>query len=137
VAQRGTRNGNFRKFTADEFGKSDFWQELERVLLCQEKQGTGRHTMSKRRGVSCLAFCSALKEKLRDWASNFGKENLKLLVAEIWVNKKGMRLSGSYAFVRHTLYVNKTGATCGIAQFCIVWHPSEDGSGHWEELLSL
>jgi hypothetical protein len=43
------------------------------------------------------AFCAALKEKLRDKASNFGKEYLKLLVNEIKVENREVRLTGSYA----------------------------------------
>lgn len=52
--KRGPRNGNFRKNTSDEFGKSGFEQELERLLRCQEKQGTDRHTMNKRGGAHVL-----------------------------------------------------------------------------------
>ena len=42
------------------------------------------------------AFCAALKERLPDRGSSFGKEYLKLLVDEIRVNKKEVHLSGSY-----------------------------------------
>lgn len=43
------------------------------------------------------AFCTALKERLLDRGSNFGKEYLKLLVNELRVDKKEVRLTGSYA----------------------------------------
>jgi hypothetical protein len=44
-------------------------------------------------GVSPL--CVALKEKLCDKASNFGKEYLKLLVGEIRVDKKKCTCQGA------------------------------------------
>ena len=42
------------------------------------------------------AFCAALKDRLFDRASNFGKEYLRLLVDEIKVVKKEVHLSGSF-----------------------------------------
>jgi len=78
--------------------------------------------MNKRRGASCFAFCSALKEKLRDRASNFEKENLKLLADEIRVDKKELRLSGSYAALSGTLRMStKPGQFAGLPRFVPAW----------------
>ena len=64
------------------------------------------------------AFCSALKEKLRDKGSNFGKEYLKLLVDEIRVDKKKCACLAAMLLGRRTYYVNKTGPFSNGAQFC-------------------
>ena len=73
------------------------------------------------------AFCSALKEKLRDKASNFGKEYLKLLVDEIRVNKKEVRLAGSYVSLAGALRMStKPGQLPRVPSFVPVWLPERD-----------
>ncbi len=78
------------------------------------------------------AFCSALKDKLRDKGSNFGKEYLKLLVSEIRVDKKEVRLSGSYAAMAGALSMSTKPAHFGmVPSFVPVWLPSADSNhGH-------
>jgi hypothetical protein len=73
-----------------------------------------------------LAFCSALKDKLRDKASNFGKEYLKILVDEIRVDKKEVRLSGSYAAMAGALsYMStKPAHFAMVPSFVPVWLPN-------------
>ncbi|MBI1921971.1 MAG: hypothetical protein HYS23_12920 [Geobacter sp.] len=84
------------------------------------------------------AFCSAFREKLRDQDSNFGKEYLKLLVGEIRVDKKEVRLSGSYAAMASALSMStKPGQMPNVPSFVHVWLPSAEESGYWEEQVSL
>ena len=64
------------------------------------------------------AFCSALKEKLRDKGSIFGKEYLKILVDEIRVGKKEVRLLGSYAALAGALSMSTKPGQLPKAQFC-------------------
>ena len=73
------------------------------------------------------AFCSALKEKLREKGSNFGKEYLKLLVNEIKVDKKEVHLSGSYAAMAGALTMSTKPAHLGmVPSFVPVWLPIVD-----------
>ncbi len=44
-------------------------------------------------------FCNALRAKLSDKESNFGKEYLKILVAEIRIEGKDVRMFGRYTDV--------------------------------------
>ncbi len=75
------------------------------------------------------AFCAALKEKLQDRGSNFGKEYLRLLVDEIRVDKKEVRLSGSYAAMAGALSMStKPALFSGVPSFVPVWLPSADSN---------
>ncbi len=75
------------------------------------------------------AFCVALKEKLRDRASNFGKEYLKMLIDEIRVDKKEVRLAGSYASLAGALSMStKPGHLAGLPSFVPVWLPIADSN---------
>ena len=76
------------------------------------------------------AFCSALKDKLWDRGSNFGKEYLKLLVDEIRVDKKEVRLSGSYAALAGALAMS---TKPGVPSIVPVYLPSADKSKHGEK----
>jgi site-specific DNA recombinase len=70
------------------------------------------------------AFCLALKDKLRDKGSNFGKEYLKLLVDEIRVDKKEVRLTGSYSSLAGALTMStKLGLLPRVPSFVSVWLP--------------
>jgi DNA invertase Pin-like site-specific DNA recombinase len=74
------------------------------------------------------AFCSALKEKLCDRASNFGKEYLKLLVSEIKVDKKEVHLSGSYSALAGALFMSTKPALEAVPSFVPVWLPFTDSN---------
>lgn len=69
------------------------------------------------------SFCSALKEKLLEKGSNFGKEYLKLLVTEIRVDKIEVRLTGSYAALAGALSMS---TKPGVPSFVSVWLPTRD-----------
>jgi site-specific DNA recombinase len=74
------------------------------------------------------AFCSALKERLCDRASNFGKEYLKLLVNEITVDKKEVHLSGSYSALAGALTMSTKPALVMVPSFVPVWLPFADSN---------
>ena len=74
------------------------------------------------------AFCAALKEKLYDKASNFGKEYLKLLVEEIRVEKKEVHLTGSYSALAGALCMSTKQALENVPSFVPVWLPSADSN---------
>ena len=67
--------------------------------------------------------CNALKIRLQDRASNFGKEYLKLLVDEIRIEGKEIRISGSYAALAGVLEKTKAGNSSGVPTFGNVWLP--------------
>lgn len=75
-----------------------------------------------------VAFCSALKERLCDKASNFGKEYLKLLVNEIRVDKKQVHLSGSYSALAGALCMSTKPALEMVPGFVPVWLPIADSN---------
>ena len=73
-------------------------------------------------------FCRALKSKLFDRASNFGKEYLKLLVDEIRVQQKQISIRGSYAALAHALSTKKLGNPEWVPSFGGVWLPGQDSN---------
>lgn len=82
--------------------------------------------LSKIGSKNVQAFCAALKDKLKDKASNFGKEYLKLLVDEIRVDRKEVRMKGSYAAIAGILEKTKLGLPMGVPSFGLVWLPLVD-----------
>ncbi len=71
-------------------------------------------------------FCYALRTKFTDKESNFGKDYLKLLVEEIHIEGKIVRMRG-----KHTDVVNamqKTALSClvGLPRAVSVWLPISD-----------
>ena len=75
------------------------------------------------------SFCSALKEKLLEKGSNFGKEYLKLLVTEICVDKIEVRLTGSDAALVGALTMStKPDHFEMVPSFVYVWLPIADSN---------
>lgn len=75
------------------------------------------------------SFCSALKEKLLEKGSNFGKEYLKLLVTEIRVDKIEVRLTGSYTALVGALTMSTKPAQFDLVpSFVPVWLPNPDSN---------
>jgi DNA invertase Pin-like site-specific DNA recombinase len=68
-------------------------------------------------------FCKALKQRLQDKESNFGKEYLRLLVDEIKVEGKEVRLRGSYGAVAGMLNKTKVGLREEVPTFGNAWLP--------------
>jgi hypothetical protein len=80
--------------------------------------------VSKLGKKNIIAFSSALKNIFRDKGSNFGKEYLKLLVNEIIVGKKEVRLSGSYSAMAGALHMSTKHEHLEIVpSFVPVWLP--------------
>ncbi len=74
------------------------------------------------------AFCQALKDKLRDKESHFGKEYLRLLVEEIRIEEKEVRIRGSYAALAGMLQKTKVGILEGVPTFGDNWLPGPDSN---------
>jgi site-specific DNA recombinase len=74
------------------------------------------------------AFCSALKEKLQDRSSNFGKEYLRLLVDEIRFKGKEVIIRGSYGALAGMLGKTKPGLPPGVPGFVMNWLPGTDSN---------
>ena len=83
------------------------------------------------------AFYAALKDRLFDRASNFGKEYLRLLVDEIKVVKKEVHLSGSYSALAGALCMGTKHELAAVPGFGLNWLPSADKSGQWKEYINL
>ena len=73
-------------------------------------------------------FCRALKSKFFDRTSNFGKEYLKLLVDEIRVEQRQIRIRGSYSALAHVLSKKKLGNPESVPSFGDVWLPGQDSN---------
>ena len=74
------------------------------------------------------AFCQALKDKLRDRESHFGKEYLRLLVEEIRIEGKEVRIKGSYSALAGMLQKTKVGVLEGVPTFGDDWLPGPDSN---------
>ena len=66
------------------------------------------------------AFSTALRSKLLDRTSKFGKEYLKLLVNEIRINGNEAEISGSYAALAGAITETKKG-TLKVPTFASNW----------------
>ena len=73
-------------------------------------------------------FCRALRSKLFDKASNFGKEYLKLLVDRIEVQRRQVSIRGSYSALAHVLSTKKLGSPEWVPSFGNVWLPGQDSN---------
>ncbi len=74
------------------------------------------------------AFCAALKEKLQDKESRFGKEYLRVLLDEIRLVKKEVHLKGSYAALAGALSMGANQGSGLGAQIRPSWLPSADSN---------
>ena len=74
------------------------------------------------------SFCKAIREKLNDRSSQFGKEYLRLLVDEIKVDGNDIRLTGSYAALSSTLERTKAGHSQRVPAFGGDWLPNPDSN---------
>lgn len=69
------------------------------------------------------AFSKALRAKLLDRNSSFGKEYLKLLVNEIRIEGKQAQITGSYAALASAVAETKMGALDRVPRFVPNWLP--------------
>ncbi len=73
-------------------------------------------------------FCKALKSKLLDKASNFGREYLKLLVDEIRIRGRLVSIRGSYSALAHIISTKKLGNPEWVPSFGSIWLPGQDSN---------
>ena len=74
------------------------------------------------------AFCTALKQRLQDTETNFAKDYLRLLVDEIKVEGKEVRLKGSYGALAGMLNKTKAGNLERVPTFGSNWLPELDSN---------
>ncbi len=74
------------------------------------------------------AFIKALRSKLLDSSSGFGKEYLKLLVNEIRVKGNQAEISGSYSALAHAVSEVKMGTLDRVPRYVPVWLPDLDSN---------
>jgi hypothetical protein len=72
------------------------------------------------------AFCCALRTKFSDKESNFGKEYLELLVEEIRIEGKDVKMRGRYAGVVNVMQKTVPGFPVGLPRTGNVWFPIAD-----------
>jgi site-specific DNA recombinase len=74
------------------------------------------------------AFTQALRSKLLDRDSSFGREYLRLLVSEIRIEKNEARISGSYAALASAVAETKLGTLDKVPRFEPNWLPDLDSN---------
>src|SRR3989304_3898490 len=83
------------------------------------------------------AFCPALKSRLLDRTSGFGRRYLRLLVDEIRVMGKEIRIRGSYSALAQAVSQKSLGTPVGVPRFGYAWLPEKDESGNWSEAVRI
>ncbi|MEK6735819.1 MAG: recombinase family protein, partial [Pseudomonadota bacterium] len=71
------------------------------------------------------AFTKALRTKLLDRKSGFGKEYLKLLVSEIRINGHQAEITGSYSALAHAIDESKIDSLERVPRFVPNWLPDQ------------
>jgi site-specific DNA recombinase len=84
--------------------------------------------LSKISASKISAFCSALKVKLQDRSSNFGKEYLRLLVDEIRFKGKEVIIRGRYSALAGMIGKTKPGLPHRVPGFGLDWLPETDSN---------
>jgi hypothetical protein len=67
------------------------------------------------------AFCNAMRKRLADPGSGFGKQYLRLLVKEVQVTGKEIRMRGSYEALGHAMAKKDLGTPEGVPRFVPAW----------------
>ena len=73
-------------------------------------------------------FCQALKSRLLDRTSGFGRRYLRLLVDEIRVMGKEVRIRGSYSALAQAVSQKSLGTPVGVPRFGYAWLPGQDSN---------
>jgi site-specific DNA recombinase len=71
------------------------------------------------------AFTKALRSRLMDRSSGFGKEYLKLLVSEIRIKDNQAEMTGSYSALAHAIVETKKDALDRVPSFAPNWLPDQ------------
>lgn len=72
-------------------------------------------------------FCRALKEKMRDGSSHFGRDYMRLLLDEIVVEEKEIVVRGQYPNLIGTI-AKKLDTLSGVPSFGVNWLPGTDSN---------
>ena len=73
-------------------------------------------------------FCNALRKRLHDPGSSFGKQYLRLLVKDVRITGKEIRMRGSYEALAQTVAIKELGTPEGVPSFIPVWRALEDSN---------
>ena len=74
------------------------------------------------------AFCNALRKRMHDPGSSFGKQYLRLLVKDVRITGKEIRMRGSYEAVAHAISKKELGTPEGVPSFIPEWRALEDSN---------
>ena len=74
------------------------------------------------------AFCNAMRKRLADPGSGFGKQYLRLLVKEVRVMGKEIRMRGSYEALGHAIAQKNLGTPEGVPRFVPAWRALRDSN---------
>ena len=74
------------------------------------------------------AFCGALRKRLHDPGSKFGKQYLRLLVKDVRITGKEIRMRGSYEALSHAIAKNDLGTPEGVPSFIPEWRALRDSN---------
>jgi len=78
--------------------------------------------------LNVQAFCKALKAKMLDAASGFGKQYLRLLVDEIQVWQRKVVIRGTHASLAQAAMNQKMGTSSKVPTFWPNWLPGRDSN---------
>ena len=74
------------------------------------------------------AFCNALRKRLHDPGSSFGKQYLRLLVKDVRITGKEIRMRGSYEALAQTVAFKNLGTPEGVPRFVPAWRALRDSN---------
>ncbi len=83
------------------------------------------------------AFCLALRAKMLDPRSDFGRRYLRLLVEEIRVQGSSVVMRGNQAALAEAVGTRNLNSLDGVPRFGLGWLPGKGESGHWMERISV
>ena len=73
-------------------------------------------------------FARALRTRLLDPSSGFGKAYLNLLIDEIRLDGDELRIQGSYGALARAVSLSKEGKLDKVPSFVPVWHPGDESN---------
>lgn len=105
-------------------------QVRRQALLVEIAQLKHQGTMplSTLRPNQIILFSNALKDRLLNNKAGFAKDYLKLLVDEIRIEGKNIRMRGSYAALAQAIAQTKMGNPGGVPSFVPKWLPGTNSN---------
>ena len=74
------------------------------------------------------AFCNTLRKRVQDPGSSFAKQYLRLLVKEVRITGKKIRMRGSYEDLGHAVAKKNLDTPEGVPRFVPAWRALEDSN---------